>query len=506
VPQVCKLYGWPFGPIPGQTVGILAASHGFDPNDIALYYQNLNKSLYAAGWYVQGAGSAWGGTAGQPPGGAVPGNLVPPTVVVALGTNSGSSDGELNMDISLSSSVAQGAEIAVYLFDDTVNGWITALGQAISPTQRPGQPPPPKPSVISSSYYFAGGDDATGLAEWGHSASDIASITSYFQDAQTMGVTVCIASGDNGTDSGEVGDGYAHVLYPASDPGVLTCGGTTIGNISGSNFSEYIWNDFWGASGGGVSAFFNSTNPNPAFRQPSFSYQAGTGVPVSLNDSSIGRGVPDVAANASPFSGYYIYTNGVVAIEGGTSASAPLIAGFIAQVNAKLGKNVGFLNPLLYAGYGSMCRKIVGGRPLDGIYQAQPCPADNACDGVTGYPGTQTGWDACTGWGVFDWNPLLIALGQPPPKGGKEKEKDEQKEAKDAIDGKSWKERSKEHYIDKIYPEGQPVPGVPSFSQLTQLAQSVDRLEQGLRELRAFIRPEERPAVGQQTLAESAKK
>jgi kumamolisin len=147
------------------------------------------------------------------------------------------------------------------------------------------------------------------------------------------------------------------------------------GFTPGSDFDEYIWNDV-GASGGGVSAFFNATNTNSTLRQPS--WQAEAGIPFSLNDSSVGRGVPDVAANASPFSGYAIYTNEQSIFaetgggeEGGTSAAAPLIAGFIAQVSASLGKNVGFLNPQLYAGRGAMCRKIFTGAPLSGF---QPVP------------------------------------------------------------------------------------------------------------------------------------
>jgi subtilase family serine protease len=136
-----------------------------------------------------------------------------------------------------------------------------------------------------------------------------------------------------------VGDGKAHVQFPASDPWVLACGGTTIGNISGQSFDEYVWNDSFviggfagsGATGGGVSAYF----PLP-------SYQQSANVPVSLNGGKAGRGVPDVAANASPNSGYYpIYCQNAAAFGypnpytgNGTSASAPLYAGLIAFLNA----------------------------------------------------------------------------------------------------------------------------------------------------------------------------
>jgi kumamolisin len=174
------------------------------------------------------------------------------------------------------------------------------------------------------------------------------------------------------------------------------------------------------------------------FRQPS--YQSAAGVPPSLNDSSVGRGIPDVAANASALMGYIIYINGLWNQVGGTSAAAPLIAGFIAQLNAQLGKNVGFLNPKLYSTRGAMCRKITAGAPLNGqLRTPPPRPADNAFQGVTGYRGTQTGWDACTGWGVFVWNNVVAVLNNE-----KEKRAKEFKDIKDKLSRKSARKKEKE--------------------------------------------------------------
>jgi kumamolisin len=75
-----------------------------------------------------------------------------------------------------------------------------------------------------------------------------------------------------------------------------------------------------------------------------------------LNGGNAGRGVPDVAANASWNSGYYpIYCENAAAYGypnpyngNGTSAAAPLYAGLMAVLSAGLGKPVGFLNPTLY--------------------------------------------------------------------------------------------------------------------------------------------------------------
>jgi kumamolisin len=498
-PQVCQLYGWPAGSIAdkGQTIGILAASPGgWDPVDITLYYQNLNLSLYQGSYYVTGPGL----NPASPPG-ATTGNLVAPTPVIGtlgsptapdtFATNLGQSDGEIEMDICLSSTVAQGAQIAVYLFDGSAQGWMQAAMEAIKPAQ--GQP---QPTVISCSYGFAfTGDDANGLQEFGITAAELGEVAAQIADAPSRGVTICVATGDNGTSS-KYQDGLAHTQYPATDPNVLACGGTTIGNISGSNFTECIWND-GGATAGGVSGFFNSGNSNPVYRQPA--YQAWAGVPESLNDSSVGRGIPDVAANASPYSGYAIYYQGSpFGPLAGTSAAAPLIAGFIAQLNVKVGKNVGFtINQLLYANNGAMCRKIVAGKKLNGTMPTLPIlPADNACDGVVGYPGTQTGWDACTGWGVFDWIKTVNAVVK-----GKDKEKDNKEKEKEHKDNKETKEQEKgAHIFDKVQIvkaeiDVSPKQGAAAGPSWLDMAQAVDRLEKGMQELRAFIRPEERPAV-----------
>lgn len=194
-----------------------------------------------------------------------------------------------------------------------------------------------------------------------------------------------------------MGDGKAHVQYPGSDPWVLSVGGTTIGNVSGSTFDEYVWNDpnpsdpsHWGTTGGGVSDFFGLP-----------SYQTGAGVPKSINDNThVGRGVPDVAANASFNAGYTgITVNGTSSIGNGTSASAPLWAGLIARINAALGVNVGFVNPLLYTIGSSGFHDLTGSAG----------PVDNSNGGVAGYP-ARIGWDACTGWGSPNGKRLLARI------------------------------------------------------------------------------------------------
>jgi kumamolisin len=142
-----------------------------------------------------------------------------------------------------------------------------------------------------------------------------------------------------------------------------------------------VWNDGaqGGAGGGGISALF----PVPA-------YQQGVELPPSANAGvGPGRGVPDVAGNADPQSGYQVLVDGKSLVIGGTSAVAPLWAGLIARLNADLGRPVGFINPQLYA-HAAACRDIVSGN--NGAYEAGP------------------GWDACTGLGSPNGTALLAAL------------------------------------------------------------------------------------------------
>ena len=318
IQQATNLYDFPTNLAAGQTIAIFS-EEGYQPADI-------NSNF-----------------AGSPP------------VVIDVSvdaSNNGSADPETTQDIFIAGSAAPGAEIAAYFTTFTQQGWVDLIARVIHPNVGD-----PQCSVLSSSFYVSNGDDAATLLASGVSSSWLTAVSQAFEDAAIQGVTVCIASGDTGADS-KVGDGLAHVQYPASDPWVLSVGGTTIGNIVGTTFDEYAWNDLFsfggfsgnGATGGGISDLF----PQPG-------YQVDAGVPPSVNDGHQGRGVPDVAANASPNSGYPIIVGGAPSIfpASGTSASAPLWAGLIAVINAALNENVGFVNPVLYALGSSVFRDIV---------------------------------------------------------------------------------------------------------------------------------------------------
>jgi kumamolisin len=208
-----------------------------------------------------------------------------------------------------------------------------------------------------------------------------------FQSAAAMGVSVCVAAGDDGSTDGAT-DGLNHVDFPASSPNVLACGGTQLVASGDSITSETVWNELAnneGATGGGISDVF----PLP-------SYQNGAGVPPSANpNKNIGRGVPDVTGDADPTTGYVTRVDGNPDVIGGTSAVAPLWAGLIALINQSIGKPVGFINPLLYqdAGRASDLNDITSGN--NGAYSAGP------------------GWDACSGLGSPIGAQVAAALGAP---------------------------------------------------------------------------------------------
>ncbi|HEY1212733.1 MAG TPA: hypothetical protein VGE93_03780, partial [Bryobacteraceae bacterium] len=150
--------------------------------------------------------------------------------------------------------------------------------------------------------------------------------------------------------------------------------------------SEIVWNELAnneGATGGGVSNFFALP-----------SYQTSANVPKHPSTNFAGRGVPDVAGNADPSTGYKVRVDGQDQVIGGTSAVAPLWAALIALINQRTGNPAGFVSPSLY--------KIQNA--FHDITQG-----NNQSDGVQFYS-AQAGWDACTGLGSPDGTAILNAL------------------------------------------------------------------------------------------------
>jgi kumamolisin len=199
-----------------------------------------------------------------------------------------------------------------------------------------------------------------------------------FQDAATLGITVCVASGDNGSSDG-LGDGVNHVDFPASSAYALACGGTSLQASGTTIAAETVWNDGaqGGASGGGVSGVFAL----PPWQQ-GLQLTEASGNATAL----AARGVPDVCGNADPQTGYLVRVDGSDTVIGGTSAVAPLWAGLIACINAARGSSVGLIHPQLYKAANAF---------------------HDITQGNNGAFSATVGWDACTGLG----SPNGTALG-----------------------------------------------------------------------------------------------
>jgi kumamolisin len=340
--QVAAAYAFPPGTDgSGQSVGIIELGGGYRAADLAKYFQEMGvPTPTVTAVSVDGAENAPTGDANGP-------------------------DAEVELDVEMVGALAPGATIAVYFGPNTDQGFLDAVSSAVHDTTH-------RPTVISISW---GGPESS----W--TAQARAAFQAVFVDAAAMGVTVLIAAGDNGADDGGPGTGLS-VDFPASSPGALACGGTRMLLSAGAISQESVWNELAsgeGATGGGVSEDF----PLPT-------YQGSSGVPSAPN-GFVGRGVPDVAGDADPTTGYQVLVDGALTVIGGTSAVAPLWAALIARLNQELGKPVGYVNPLLYAaGTASAFHDVTSGG--NGGYDAGP------------------GWDPCTGLGTPDGTALLQAL------------------------------------------------------------------------------------------------
>jgi kumamolisin len=360
-PQLASLYNFPANlDGTGQTIAILELGGGFHPAELTTYFQNL-------------------------------GIATPPSVTAATYTNGGTNspgtnaldpnnpDVEVMLDIEVSGSIAPGAKIVVYFAPDaTDQSFLGVMNAILTDTLN-------KPNIVSISW---GGPEDEATAQFRNEFDQL------LQSAASLGVTVCVAAGDSGSadfaDDDPNWDGKAHVDFPASDPFVLACGGTQLTASSTAITNEVVWDDGKNdGTGGGVSRFFALP-----------SYQQNAGVPPAVDPvGPVMRGVPDVAGDAAPASGYRILCDGTsfpdpsqgIPPVGGTSAVAPLWAGLLARINQGLGKPVGFLNPLLYAApENATFRDITSGN--NGDYKAGK------------------GWDACTGLGTPNGQSLLQSL------------------------------------------------------------------------------------------------
>src|ERR1700722_9076885 len=326
--QVAKLYNFPADADgSGQVIGIIELGGGYRPSDLEAYFGRLGLPV--------------------------------PTVIpvsVDNATNSPSTpdsdDGEVALDIEVVGACAPGAKIVVYFStnDMASHGFIDALTKAVHDDEN-------KPTIVSISWGGPEDPSAQGFQQ---------QFDQVLQEAAMLGVTVCVASGDDGAADmpPRQWDGKAHVDFPASSPFALACGGTRLIANGLAISGESVWNQH-------QAEIDANTGPGGSF---------GAG----------GRGVPDVAGDADPASGYNIQVDGESFPIGGTSAVAPLWAALIARINQKIGGNLGFINPQIYA--------LAANSGFNDI-----TADDNKCTYKghhnVGYA-AGAGWDACTGLGT----------------------------------------------------------------------------------------------------------
>ena len=340
--QIASLYHFPAGTGQGECVAIIELGGGERTTDLTAYFSGLGI------------------------------NKVPSVTTISVdhGKNHPTGDpngpdGEVMLDIEVVGAIAPSANIAVYFAPNTDAGFLDAVTTAIHDNAR-------KPSIISISW---GGPESS----WTQQA--MTAFNSAFQAAAVMGITVCVASGDNGSSDG-VADGANHVDFPASSPNVLACGGTSIKTSGTTITEESVWNDGkqGGAGGGGVSGIFAL----PACQ---------SGLHLTLTSGGTQaltmRGIPDVSGDADPETGYNVRIDGTDTVIGGTSAVAPLWAGLIARINSTRGSPVGLINPLLYAA---------------------PSSLNDITTGNNGAYAAGRGWDACTGLGSPDGIKIAVLL------------------------------------------------------------------------------------------------
>lgn len=342
---------------------------------------------------------------------------------------------EATLDVTRAAGTAPGAQVKLVTSAavGNVDGVYIALEHAVY-----AQPLPAR--IISISY---------GTCEADNSADAAAYLDELFADAAMQGISVFVSSGDSGARAcsphheAPDADRRLSTNLLCSSQHVTCVGGTEINDHHSTGYwaigngegyvsarmyiPESAWNQYVdrdgqpqvAASGGGASQYY----PTPA-------WQVGAGVP----DARTGRYVPDVSFNASTHTGYFFcmaaYDGSCIAgagggfqfiTGGGTSASAPSMAGIAALLNERTNASQGNLNPRLYALAGHFGNGVFHDVDRDSSANAvDACEADvpsrcnNLTPGAAGaghVPGYQVGehYDLVTGLGSLDVNRLLEA-------------------------------------------------------------------------------------------------
>ncbi len=316
VPDLCAAYDWPTNLAGGGVIAIVELGGGWIQSDMYAYFSSIHQS--------------------QP-------HIVDVSVDGANNNHNPSdpASAEVTLDIQIAAAsyfcaTGKSAQIRVYWHRNTMDSIAACIRAAMRDSC----------DVCSISW-------GTDEANWG--GIELHRMNNAATDANKRGMTVFAASGDN--DSSDGGADAANVDSPASCPHVIGCGGT-----KKTLTDETVWNNDPGnanghGTGGGFSEFF---------QRSSASWQIGA-------PASDWRMVPDVAANADPYTGYVIRLGGQNYVFGGTSCVAPLYAGLFAA----FGTNLGFITPKLWKNPLAFNNITVGN---NGYYYALPGP--DPCSGL----------------------------------------------------------------------------------------------------------------------------
>ena len=363
--NLARYYSFPDGDGEGQTIGIVSLGGTVDRDAIADYFGHIETPVPVIDEVVTDEAAALSCSDQE--------------------AYDRAASNENLLDIQIAASIAPRARIKVYRAPNTARGYLHALAAAVYDTTEH------RPTVITSSW---------GLREAGWTDQARHAINRMLQDAASLGVTVCVASGDFGAqDEPRAGAEDPQVDFPAASRYALACGGTQLSLPATAGTDPELASAFWEAteeawkeegtelaSGGGVSDYFAKT-----YWQDDITVTRMNGQGTSPPER---RAVPDVAGCAAP--GYVLRfadgANPEQEIGSGTSAAAPQWAGLVARMNQRLGRSCGYLNPCLY-------KVAKAGRGFLDITRG-----DNR-----GFDATDE-WDACTGLGRMHGEELLDAL------------------------------------------------------------------------------------------------
>jgi subtilase family serine protease len=227
--------------------------------------------------------------------------------------------------------------------------------------------------------------------------SSLLDLRGAYADAAEHDVSVLAAAGDTGpTDLLADGQGlfpYPVADWPADDPLVTAIGGTQLYlDDAGRRLQpDSVWNDGYGAGGGGLSAVFSRPTYQNAVK------------------SVVGnkRGYPDVSMSAAANGAVWFYGTFDPAHPGwglaaGTSEGTPVFAGVIALADQYAGHRLGDVNALLYS---------LGAQDSPSSGLVDITVGDNSFAGVTGYQ-AGPGYDLASGWGTIDAATFVPALAE----------------------------------------------------------------------------------------------